>query len=297
MSESPNEDAKRRERARRVDALTDASRQPGEGPRLGTRIAGAVAVVALAAGATLGIGAWNSYQTEQQKKEAAAKAAHEREQAAAARRVKESPSPSASASKQKEEPQKHTKEPTSRPADEVEKPRKTVKKPEPDVRLNEKTKKGGAGYSRIVLANKASNMCADLPGFDGHPEGGPVNQYHCNASDQDNQLWNISVSHPGAGADGGDLVMIANQKDNLCFDLPDKGGKPYGTRVVESPCNNGMDDNQQWRIENLPDGSKKLHNFASRGKCLMVHGNSNDPDAPLTIGPCDTPTSNWYIRQ
>ncbi|MGW8378542.1 RICIN domain-containing protein [Streptomyces sp. ODS28] len=292
MSESPNEDAKRRERARRVDALTDASRQPGEGPRLGTRIAGAVAVVALAAGATLGIGAWNSYQTEH-KKEAAEKASKEREQAAAARRMKESPSPSTSDGKQR----KSTQEPTSRPADEVEKPRKTVKKPEPDVRLNEKTKKGGAGYSRIVLANKASNMCADLPGFDGHPEGGPIGQNPCNASDQDNQLWNVTVSHAGAGAEGGDLVMMANQKDNLCFDLPDKGGKPEGTGVLESPCDNGMEDNQQWRIENLPDGSKKIHNFASNGKCLTVDGDSKGPGASLTIGSCEAPSADWYLRQ
>lgn len=292
MSESPNEDAKRRERVRRVDALTAASRQPGEGPRLGTRIAGAVAVFALVAGATLGIGAWHSYSTETEAKKAKEQRAQEREQAAATRRVEEPPSPSASERKKEQPPREAPQDRRSPEAHEVEKPKKKAEK---------ETEKGpenaGAIYSHVVLANKASNMCADLPGLQSNPPGGPVQQYPCNAGDADNQLWNISVSHPGAGAENGDLVTLANDKDNHCLDLPGNDGRELGTHVMESDCNGNMDDNQQWRIEDLPDGSKKLHNYASKGKCLQAAGNSAKPDARLVIGPCDAPSSDWYIRQ
>ncbi|MEU2083048.1 RICIN domain-containing protein [Streptomyces albus] len=302
MSESQDEDVKRRERARRVDALTDAARQPGEGPRLGTRIAGAVAVVALVAGATLGIGAWNSYQSEKEAKEKKAAAAWKKQQAAAHKSALPTPSPSASERKKKSElptlsKQRADDSGVTARATKVEKPDETVKKPKSGVRLNNKLKMAGAGYSRVVLVNQDSKQCADIPDFGPQRDGVPINQYPCNTSDADNQLWNITVSHPGAGAEGGDLVMLANAKDGHCFDLPEGGGQPAGTRLHTANCNGRMDDNQQWRIEDLPNGQKKIHNFASNGLCLQVAGNSHTNDAPLIIGDCQAPSSNWLLRK
>jgi len=302
VSESQNEDAKRRERARRIDALTEAARQPGEGPRLGTRIAGAVAVVALVAGATLGIGAWNSYKTEQAAKEKKAAAAWKKQQAASRKSTLKTPSPSAPKKTRKNELPTLTKQRsdgggTTAKAKKIEKPDQTVKKPKSKVRLNNKLKMAGAGYSRVVLVNHDSKQCADIPNFGPQPVGVPVNQYPCNTSTHDNQQWNISVSHPGAGAEGGDLVMVANAKDGHCFDLPEGGGKPPGTPLITADCNGSMDDNQQWRIEDLPDGRKKFHNFASDGLCLQVNNNSHTNDAPLIVGDCQAPSSNWLLRK
>ncbi|MFI8850955.1 RICIN domain-containing protein [Streptomyces sp. 891-h] len=306
MSESQSEDAKRRERARRVDALTDAARQPGEGPRLGTRIAGAIAVLALVAGATLGIGAWNSYKTEQAAKEKKAAAAWKKRKAAARKSALKSPSasPSPSGSKKSKKSERLTTAKqhaddggSTAKATKVEKPDTTVKKRKPKVQLNSKLRISGAGYSRVVLVNQDSKQCADIPNFGPQRDGVPINQYPCNASDGDNQQWNITVSHPHAGAEGGDLVMLANAKDGHCFDLPDGDGKPAGTRLHTANCNGRMDDNQQWRIETLPNGQKKIHNFASRGKCLQVEGNSHTNDAPLIIGSCQAPSSNWLLRK
>lgn len=75
MSDTQHQDEERRERARRVEAITEATRQSGERSRTGTRIAGAAAVLALVSGATLGIGAWRSYQAQHAKDEHKQKAA------------------------------------------------------------------------------------------------------------------------------------------------------------------------------------------------------------------------------
>lgn len=294
MTESDNEDEKRRERARRVGALTDAARQPGEGPRIGTRIAGSVAVLALVAGGALGIGAWHSYQAESAEKEAKAAKLERMKEAAARKDASPSPSPTASKKRTRQEQPR-----TSPQKKETEKPEVTVHKRQPKVKLTPGAKTANEGFSRIALANKSTEMCADLPGIDGHPEGdGPIGQYPCDASDNDNQVWNVSVSHAGAGPDSTDLVMIANVKDNLCFDLPGFGGKPVDTHVQEHACNGSMQDNQQWRFEAMPDGSNRIHNYASNGLCLKVADDALDRvNTPLVLGDCQAPSAEWFLRR
>ncbi|OON76206.1 RICIN domain-containing protein [Streptomyces tsukubensis] len=311
MSEAQSEDEKRRERARRVDALSDAARQPGEGPRFGTRVAGAIAVLALAAGATLGVGAWHSYQNESDQKKAEA-AKLQAKEVAAHQDISPSPSPSESKKEKKKqeiatqpqsvgggpaaEPQKES----EKPADgATKKPKETVEKPEAKVKLTPKANMAAEGFSRVVLANKSTRMCADLPGADGHPEGdGMVDQYPCDASDNDNQLWNVTVSHAGVGPGGTDLVLIANVKDGLCLDLPYYGAQDVGARVQEHACTSSMQDNQQWRFEDMPDGSKRIHNYASKGLCLKVAYDGLDRvNTPLTIGDCQAPSAEWFLRR
>ena len=292
MSESQNEDSERKERARRVAALAGASRQSGERARLGTRIVGAVAVLALAAAATLGIGAWHSYQAEAAAKEAKADKARKKEEAAASNKATTSPSEKRRGEKkQQEKEQKPLRE------ESVDKPTKTVKEPEKNVRLNSKSQMVGAGYSRVALGNQQTNMCADLPYYGDVPDGAAVSQYPCNTSTADNQTWNITVSHTNFGPDKINLMMLANTKDGDCLDVPGYGAKPAGTHLQSGVCNGKLSDNQQWHIESQPNGSKRLHNVASKGLCLQVARGSDKQDAPLAIGPCEAESSNWFLRQ
>ncbi|MBO8195370.1 RICIN domain-containing protein [Streptomyces oryzae] len=303
MSESQNEDAERKERARRVAALAGASRQPGERARIGTRIAGSVAVLALVAGGTLGIGAWHSYRAETAAKEAKAEKDRKKREAELTKKPTASRSESEKKGGEERKEEKKMQELPTTPSEStkptLEPPTETVEKPKKDVKLTAQSKTAKSGYSRVVLANGATKMCADLPYYGGHPDGAPITQYRCNTNDGDNQLWNITVSHPKAGPEGRNLVMLANVKDGRCFDLLGYGGKPNGTRLYTGICNsNKVDDNQQWWLEGLPNSTgKRLHNYASKGRCLQVDGGSDKKDARLVIGDCKARSATWFMKQ
>lgn len=293
LGEPENEDVKRRERAQRADALAVAARQPGERSKLGTRVAGAVAVLALVAGGTLGVGAWNSYKAEKDKKAAEEK----KEQAAAT----SDPSPSASSgSPSEDKDDKPAEKPTSpsekepeQPPEKSEEPKETPAKKERLARTHKDA------HSKKLLANQTTGMCADIPGFGRGTLGdAPVNQFPCNGSEKDNQLWNINVVHPGKGPKGSSLVHIVNAKDGYCMDLPGSGGHSPGTKVWQAQCNGNLDDNQLWWVNTTSYGTVLIHNLASNNHCLRVNGDApKKKDVQLTIGDCvKSKDTDWRLR-
>jgi hypothetical protein len=149
------------------------------------------------------------------------------------------------------------------------------------------------GASRVLLHNRATGLCADLPKFAQGSINGPVNQFHCHAGDSDNQMWKLqTVQDKGPG--GARLFVISNIKDGLCMDLPDFGGKPAGTKVSEYRCDGSTRDNQTWYLAPGQDNHYQFRNSRSGGLCLGVAGGPGaGPDARLELRPCGPADTDW----
>ncbi|MEV0276662.1 ricin-type beta-trefoil lectin domain protein [Streptomyces sp. NPDC050610] len=317
MSDTEQDDAKRRRRARFASALTTSSQQPGERTRVGTRIAGATAVLALAAGATLGVGAWRTYQADEHDKKvrlAAEQTAKEREL-----RV-HTPAPHTADPKPTRTPAPtHTQDPppqtsvgtgtepksagtpSAKPKTAAEKRKeqeKKLKKAGP-VQPKEMVFRSQSlvDTPKTLLRNFSTGLCMDIPGNGPGSQNTPVNQYQCDGTDNDNQLWDVRVYHKGKGPGGSDLVLIDNAKDGLCLDVPMFGAMPAGTKLIEAPCTDSFKDNQLWWFEPAGGGTVHIRNFASHGLCVTV-GAKDKPennDRRLILQKCDDGESRWRI--
>lgn len=301
MSETDQDEAKRRRRARFVDVLTASARQPGERSRLGTRVAGATAVLALAAGATLGLGAWRSYQADQDTKQLKLAA----EQSTARAKLTQSPSPSAAPTRGKPSatPKKPprsavpaapvvrpTAHPSTSPGKKNTQPKlgKTGTKPTPKIAVYP---------AESVLLNASTGQCADIPDFGPGKVNTAVNQHKCDATDADNQLWDMKIEPVGKGPGGTDLVLFSNAKDGLCLDVPMFKAQPAGTALIEANCDGTMGDNQLWWLDPIGDGTVQVRNYVSGQLCMRPGGiAAGGHDRRLMIDSCGTNSdSHWLL--
>lgn len=141
----------------------------------------------------------------------------------------------------------------------------------------------------VVLKNRMTGMCADVPGYGMGALDGPVNQFTCDGSSKDNQRWDLIVGQKRGGPGDADLFSIRNSKDGYCLDLPDGGAKPSRTGIFEWHCNPGPGDNQMWYLDKKANGAFWIRNHASSNRCLDVSGyyGSGGRDAHLTLFDCD----------
>jgi hypothetical protein len=153
-----------------------------------------------------------------------------------------------------------------------------------------------AGDGVGVLQNELSGKCADLPGFGPGVINGPINQFTCNTTSADNQLFYLDLH--AFSPDGHLLYTLRNAKDNLCMDVPGLGAVSAGTKVSEFTCNGTFGDNQLFRLVERPSGWYWFVNYAS-GLCLDVDGfRSTANDARLTLFVCsDNDDHTWYFQQ
>lgn len=141
-----------------------------------------------------------------------------------------------------------------------------------------------ASGTPVLIRNSWTGQCADLPNYGAPSLNAPVNQYTCNDTTADNQLWYLV---PTRTAGGYQLFEFVNAKGGLCLDLPNYGSDPIGTHVSVYTCNsNPANDNQEWYS---PDGLQ-LINYKD-GLCLDVSGWASDGsdqalNLPLTVYPC-----------
>ncbi|WP_167359222.1 RICIN domain-containing protein, partial [Streptomyces bungoensis] len=151
--------------------------------------------------------------------------------------------------------------------------------------------------TNVLLLNPTTKKCADLPGYDKGTINGPVREFTCDGTTNDNQLWNLEVKYEKGGPGGRALFQIRNVKDQLCMDLPDYGAQPVRTAVAEFTCDGTTADNQLWWVQKQQDGAYWIRNFASDNKCLDVAGYSTGGnDANLTIFDCsNTDDQEWRI--
>jgi hypothetical protein len=150
----------------------------------------------------------------------------------------------------------------------------------------------------INLGNWWTELCADLPGYGWDPPNTPVNQYTCNGTSGDNQLWNVVDTRQ---ASGHSLFELLNVASGQCLDPPDYGSNPAGTHLYIYYCNsNPANDNQEWFSDTAPPNGLEIVNYKS-GLCLDVSGwasNRSDEalNLPLTLYPCYNPSwanSGW----
>ncbi|MFF9762582.1 RICIN domain-containing protein [Streptomyces sp. XY152] len=145
------------------------------------------------------------------------------------------------------------------------------------------------------LKNVATGKCADLPYFDKGSVDGPVSQYDCRPTTQDNQLWDLEVADADGGPRGASLFVIRNRKDGMCMDLPDYGGVAPGTKVTEYHCRPAA-DNQLWWLE-PQSGAHRIRNAASDLCMSVVGGGSAGNDARLQVARCGSGTGEqrWSV--
>ncbi|BCL29580.1 RICIN domain-containing protein [Streptomyces aurantiacus] len=151
--------------------------------------------------------------------------------------------------------------------------------------------------SNVLLRNPTTKRCADIPGKDKGTKQGDVQQFTCDESTDDNQLWNLEVRYPKLGPGGSALFQIRNVKDQLCMDMPGGGAMPIRTPITEADCDGTIDDNQLWWIDKQDSGDYWIRNYASNNKCLDVSGFSTGVDeANLTLYDCsNTDDQEWQI--
>ncbi|MET8130030.1 RICIN domain-containing protein [Streptomyces sp. NPDC005065] len=168
---------------------------------------------------------------------------------------------------------------------------KTAKKADKnaDTNTDKKTKKKSAtsqvakspDLTNILIKNVSNGTCLTLPAT----TADPTRQARCSGSDK-SQRWTFEKSAV-AGPGGHNLYVIRNKKNKLCLDVPDYGGKGVGTNVGEYYCDKTVKDNQLYWLEEKPDASYFIHNFASAQLCLDVSGYSDpQPGRGMTLFPC-----------
>ncbi|TJZ90550.1 RICIN domain-containing protein, partial [Actinacidiphila oryziradicis] len=154
-----------------------------------------------------------------------------------------------------------------------------------------------ASAKNVLLKNTTTGKCADIPGGDKGTSGGEVDEFTCNGTNQDNQLWNLEVRYPKGGPHDASLFQIRNVKDDYCMDLPNGGAEPAQTHIDEFACDGTKADNQLWWLDKQSDGAYWIRNYASNHLCLDVSGFSTGGDGTvLTIYTCsNTDDQEWTI--
>lgn len=147
-----------------------------------------------------------------------------------------------------------------------------------------------------VLKSVTTGKCADIPYYGKGKVDGPLQQFDCDGTDADNQVWNFEVRYKGQGPHSTNLFQIRNAKDGYCMDLPYYGSAGSGQKVTEFHCDGTTKDNQLWWLEDR--GNKKfwIHNYASNQQCLAVKGDkgTGDPAASLAIEPCNADANHLW---
>ncbi|MFI1172838.1 RICIN domain-containing protein [Streptomyces melanogenes] len=148
-------------------------------------------------------------------------------------------------------------------------------------------------YGPYLVKNVVTGKCIDLPNYGAGAVNGPVNEYTCNGTSGDNQLF--YWDYVGNSSNGYPLYNLRNAKDNLCLDVPNYGSVNAGTKVSEYYCNQTTGDNQLYGRVDRSDGFW-LVNLAS-GLCLDVDGvRTGGDNARLTLYYCsDNDDHHWTI--
>ncbi|MEU5308029.1 RICIN domain-containing protein, partial [Streptomyces sp. NPDC021562] len=160
-----------------------------------------------------------------------------------------------------------------------------------------KTAKPVVPATNVLLLNTTTRKCADIPGYGDGTSDGPVEEFTCDQTTADNQLWDLEVRYPKDGPGSAALFQIRNAKDQLCMDLPGYGSARLSAPITEYKCDGTKADNQLWWVEKQPSGAYWIRNFASDNLCLDVAGFSTGGNGTnLTLYYCsNTDDQEWKI--
>ncbi|WP_369164097.1 RICIN domain-containing protein [Streptomyces sp. AFD10] len=171
-------------------------------------------------------------------------------------------------------------------------------KPEPKAKAKVKAKaltpaeqlrqwaNGRSGVQNTVIKNASTNQCIDIGGYGKGKINNAVNQYPCNGTTGDNQLWNLDIVDKDGGPQNAPLFLIRNSKDGLCLDLGYYNARSAGTKIGQFHCN-ASGDNQLWWLDPRGDGTNWIRNAVSKDLCLRPTGGASaGNDARLEIADC-----------
>jgi hypothetical protein len=269
MDEQNTTEQQRRQRADLVDAFSRRAWQPTERPKVGPRILAGGAALIVVAGAALTVGAL-SHRHKQPTDDRARPAAMTSTGLPTLTPTLVTPTPT---------PTPKAKSPKGHPSA-SHRPVSHGARSSHGVRIS--------GMRRVLIHNVMTGMCVDVPGNGNGQLNGEVEQYTCDGSSSDNQLWDLVVDKNMTGPRGATLFTIRNSKDGLCLDLPGSG-TVQKAGVTEYKCLPGSGDNQMWYLERKASGRYWIHSYDSVGhQCLDVSGlhGSGGEEANLTIYPC-----------
>ncbi|GAA2655837.1 RICIN domain-containing protein [Paractinoplanes durhamensis] len=168
------------------------------------------------------------------------------------------------------------------------KPGKT--KPTKPARSNQPAVKAadvaGGNYGPYFILNFATKMCVDLSGYGAGPRDGPVTQFTCNKTGDDNQEWTFEPR--AVDGDGYQLYWIRNTDDGFCIDPPGAEAVTSGAELSETGCFD--QDNQYFRLEPKRTANGFTYYWLRNtvaNMCIDVPGPGNGgADLRLALIPC-----------
>ncbi|GLY00716.1 RICIN domain-containing protein [Actinoplanes sp. NBRC 101535] len=148
------------------------------------------------------------------------------------------------------------------------------------------TDANGSDYGPYFIHNLATGMCVDIGGYGPGAADGPVTQFPCAKTTEDNQEWHFVPRI--VDGDGYQLYWIRNADDGLCLDVPGADGVDSGTAVSETNCFDN--DNQYFRLEKRTTSGGFEYYWlrnTTTWMCLDVPGvGEAGADARLALVPC-----------
>lgn len=224
----------------------------------------------------------------------------------------ESPSPSVKPSKKVKEKEKEKPVLPPTPQQTVTPSPSASEKPEAKVKVKSKPKakpkpkeltgaeklrrwaNGRSGVQNTVIRNASTAQCVDIGDYGMGKPTDPVNQYPCNSTTVDNQLWSLDIVHKSGGPQNAPVFLIRNTKDGLCLDVGYYDARPAGSKVSEFNCR-PTGDNQLWWLDPRGDGTNWIRNVVSNDLCLRPTGGASaGNDARLEIAPCGS-GDHWIV--
>lgn len=153
---------------------------------------------------------------------------------------------------------------------------------------------GRSGVQNTVIKNASTSQCVDIADYGKGKPTDPVNQYPCNSTAADNQLWSLDIVRKSGGPQNAPVFLIRNSKDGLCLDVGYYDARPAGSKVSEFNCR-PAGDNQLWWLDPRGDGTNWIRNVVSNDLCLRPTGGASaGNDARLEIAPCGV-GDHWIV--
>lgn len=141
-------------------------------------------------------------------------------------------------------------------------------------------------YGPYFILNLATKMCVDVGGFGATEVDGPVNQFTCAKTTDDNQEW--AFVPRAVDPDGYQQYWIRNFDSGYCIDPPGRAGVESGTELSETNCID--EDNQYFRLEQRKVSGGFAYYWlrnTSSNMCIDVPGNGDaGVNARLALVPC-----------
>ncbi|MFJ9622136.1 ricin-type beta-trefoil lectin domain protein [Streptomyces sp. NPDC101181] len=152
----------------------------------------------------------------------------------------------------------------------------------------------------VLLKNKKTGLCVDVPGEAKGKSAGKLQQYTCKPSAEDNQIFDLKVVDKDGGPQGSSLFLVKNRKSGLCLDVSYYTTVKPGAVIMEYRCDGTKKDNQLWWLDPNEHGHR-IRNVVSNNMCMGVAGGDGSKIAALmqlqTCSDQALSSQRWIVNQ